>query len=83
MTHPEAQRIADEGTQRSARHRVGPVDLPKPDQHADGEQQRQRGHDGAQHNHRITERDGNDHHASQDGVVFDPLQRGVDPCVHP
>ncbi len=79
MADPEAQRIANEGAQGGARHRIGAVDLPEPDEHANGEQQRQRRHDGAQHDDRITKCDAKDHHASQGGVVSDPLQRGVDP----
>jgi hypothetical protein len=78
---PEAQAVADERAQCGARHRVRAIEFAQADQHADREQQRQRRDDRAEHDHRVAERDREDHQSCGNGVRADPGDKLVEPSV--
>ena len=79
VAHPIAARVAYQRTQGRARDGVRPRDFAQPDQHAHGEQQGKRGHDGAQDDHGVAEGDGEDHQPCGHGMRADPGQQVVEP----
>ncbi|MNM88294.1 hypothetical protein D3C81_1005040 [compost metagenome] len=77
--YPVADAITGERTQRCGCNRIRPGDLAQADEHADGEQQRQRRHDGAKNDDRIAEGDQKDDRTRQHGMSGNPREGGVDP----
>ncbi len=77
--YPVADAITGERTQRRGGNRIRPGDLAQADEHANGEQQRQRRHDGAKNDDRIAEGDQKDDRTRQHGMSGNPREGGVDP----
>src|SRR5690606_27020410 len=79
---PVAAGITEQRARGGAGDRIGTMDLARADQHADREQQRQRGDDGAEDDHRVAEGDQEYGDAGGHGVGADPCNEAVEPGTH-